>query len=565
MIGFTRLRFGDFIWRVRNDAASWLFDSRGLRLSSWLESGQASVVKHGPHRTVYRVQLDGRTIYVKHHRVADTRAMISQWLQSSKGRREWETAVETSEYRLPTPVPLALGESRRAGLVFENFLVTEGIEQVQPLDQFVQNTFPRLPASRQSRVRRQLALELAELIARLHESGVLHPDLHAGNVLIRLADDDTIALFLIDLEEARASRRASWRRSRENLLAFGVFFQTMARGTDRARFLRRYLECRPQLDRPWRDVASDVQHALRRRANSRWRQLSQRCVENNRRFMYRNIGSAHGHAVTELGEQTLLALLRDPDAPFRCRAAETLKQSASGSVVWLEMNVGGRTMPVVYKRFRCAKWLDPLRATIADSPALRAWRGGYGLLVRRLPTPRPLAVIERIRWPMIRETYLLTEAIPDSMSLREYLRNVVSQLPPEAQRRRMQCIVEQLGRLVRRMHTCNLSHRDLKASNFLVTPAHPEAESPTLHIIDLVGLQSWRKLPAIRWLQNIARVLVSLASYPAIRRTDLLRFLRAYDPRAACDRHQSRELWQQLQAIMVKKRERNRRLKRPIA
>src|SRR5262245_50307960 len=125
---YTTLRFGDTSWQVRSDATDTLFDTSGFRLPPWIESGQASIVKRGPHRTVYRVDLCGHCVYVKHYRVADARTMMSQWAQSSRGRREWDRATRAAQAAIPTIVPLALGEQHRAGFVWENFLVTEGLE-----------------------------------------------------------------------------------------------------------------------------------------------------------------------------------------------------------------------------------------------------------------------------------------------------------------------------------------------------------------------------------------------------------------------------------------------------
>ena len=565
MSALTRLRFGDVCWRVRSDVAQLLFDASGLRLASWLHSGQARVVKQGPHRTVYHVQLDGRSIYIKHFRVADTRAMLSQWAQSSKGRREWDRAERAAARAIPTVVPIALGEQRRAGFVFENYLVTEGIEHVEPLDRFVQQTFPKLSAERQARIRGPLTDGLAELVARLHEAGVLHPDLHSGNVLIRLHDSNAIELFLIDLQEANPAGRAGWRPSRENLLAFGLFFFTMARRLDRARFLRRYLEWRAHLGIDWRVESKRLEIDLRRKAFRFWRKLDYRCTSNNRRFCYRNIESAHGFAVSEIDEQTILALLRDPDAPFRVASAEVLKDSPSSDVVCLPMTIGDTRAPEIYKRFNCPKRLDALRATLHHSPALRAWHAGHGLLIRRIPTPRPLAVIERLHGPFVRESYLITQAIPGATSLKDYLEEIVARLSPVARRHRIRWLLAELGRFLRQMHERNISHRDMKASNFLLAPADPVVETPMIYLIDLAGVQIWRTLPASRRVQNLTRVVTSLQSYSLLSRADFLRLLCAYQPGALRHRERWKSLWRDIHARVEQKIARNNKLNRPVA
>jgi tRNA A-37 threonylcarbamoyl transferase component Bud32 len=563
MMGLTRLRFGDVAWRVRADVADEIFDSSGLRLHDWIASGRATVVKQGPHRIVYRVQLANRSIYIKHHRVPNARVMFSQWAQSSKGNREFDR-IERAAAAVPTIVPLAVGEERKAGFVFESYLITEGLADVESLDHFVQTTFPALPARRRESVRWRLVDQLAELVARLHEARVLNPDMHSGNVLIRVRADDSVELFLVDLQEVRSTRHANWRRSRNDLMAFGLYFYTMARAVDRARFLRRYLQLRTGLGVDWKVEAASLEAELRRCALKFWRKLDYRCVTNNRRFLYRNIGETHGHAVTELGEVTLLALLRNPDAPFRSPAAVVLKESPSSDVARLPMNVEGCKTPVIFKRFNCPKSLDAVRGTLHHSPALRAWHAGHGLLIRRIPTARPLAVIERVGAALVRESYLVTQWIPNSLSLKDHLSELAS-LPANGQRRRqLRALIQALATLVRRMHERNISHRDMKTSNFLVTRGD-NTDAPEVYMIDLAGVQIWRTLPRDRCLQNLSRILVSLQSSGVFTRSDFLRSLFTYQPGVRRRRQEWKETWRYLNRRASEKIERNRVKERPVA
>lgn len=54
---------GNFRWKL---SAGWdevLLDDQGGMLAQWQKLGQAQVVKHGQHRTVYRIDLPGKTVY----------------------------------------------------------------------------------------------------------------------------------------------------------------------------------------------------------------------------------------------------------------------------------------------------------------------------------------------------------------------------------------------------------------------------------------------------------------------------------------------------------------------
>ena len=70
----THATVAGFRWSLLPNLHARLLNEQGLRLPEWLESGQARVVKQGPHRIVYRVELPGLCFYVKHNFIHDQRA-----------------------------------------------------------------------------------------------------------------------------------------------------------------------------------------------------------------------------------------------------------------------------------------------------------------------------------------------------------------------------------------------------------------------------------------------------------------------------------------------------------
>src|SRR5262245_19737112 len=86
---FIVLERGGVRWQIR-PGMEHLFGPDGLRLDEWLAAGQACVVKHGPHRTVYHVVLPKLDFYLKHNRLADCRARLRELVRPSKARSECE-------------------------------------------------------------------------------------------------------------------------------------------------------------------------------------------------------------------------------------------------------------------------------------------------------------------------------------------------------------------------------------------------------------------------------------------------------------------------------------------
>src|SRR5262245_45732862 len=103
-------------WEVQAEFREVFLGPDGLRLEEWLRAGQARVVKHGPHRTVYRVVLPELRFYLKHYRLHDARAWLRELVRPSKARMEYDRALAIAGREVPTVQPLALGE-RASGAV----------------------------------------------------------------------------------------------------------------------------------------------------------------------------------------------------------------------------------------------------------------------------------------------------------------------------------------------------------------------------------------------------------------------------------------------------------------
>src|SRR5207302_4903240 len=127
----------------------------------------------------------------------------------------------------------------------------------------------------------------------------------------------------------------------------------------------------------------------------------------------------------------------------------------------------------------------------------------------------------------------------------------LDQLPSQQRRSLLRRSIDQVARLVRDLHSRNLSHRDLKAANILVvsgewfvgsgqeltTPHSPLSthyssltthRPPSVWLVDLVGVKLHRRLSRRRRVRNLARLHASFYNSSALTRTDKLRFLRLY-------------------------------------
>jgi tRNA A-37 threonylcarbamoyl transferase component Bud32 len=519
----SRLDVGGLRWEVAGEFRDVLFGPDGLRLAEWLERGQARVVKHGPHRTVYHVVLPEVDCHLKHCRVYDRRAWLRECVRPAKARGEYERCLAVAARGVPTVTPLAVGTAPgpRPG---DSFLVTRTLD-AEPLGTFIEQTLPTLEPARRTRLGQRLAVALGRFLGRMHDAGVTHDDLHANNVLLTLGADDEPRLHLIDLHAVRLGAPLGRRARRDNLVVLNRWFVMRVGRSDRLRFWKAYSAAGDlSVREPINHAAADLE-ARTWQSNLRfWAARDRRCVENNRYYRPVASASAAGHAVTDLDRAALDALAADPDEPFRRPGVVFLKDGRSSTVAEFDLPGDRGPRRVIWKRLRVTSPLDPFAALLRPSPALRSWVHGHGLRERCLATPRPLLVLHRRRRGLAREGYLLTEKVPDAEELSRHVAGL--HVLPEAERRRhLRALIEQVARLVRDLHRRGLAHRDLKAANVLVqrTPS-----GPALWLIDLVGVTRHRNLSRARRLQNLTRLHASFHRHPLLTRADKLRFLRTY-------------------------------------
>jgi tRNA A-37 threonylcarbamoyl transferase component Bud32 len=588
----AQLTVGGFRWSLSPDLPAHLLNLEGLRLPEWLRSGQACVVKQGPHRVVYRVELPGLCFYVKHNLIHDQRAWFRQLVRPSKARLEFDRVTAAALRGIPTIAPLAIAEQETRVGSGESILITRSIDDCIPLHFFLAAVLPTFAEPRAARLRQQLATELGKLVARIHDAGILHHDLHAGNLLVRITSDDRVQLFVIDLLAVKMGPPLDWRQSRENLVMINCWFTLRVNRADRLRFWKAYFLAR-RLGTWQRDAYGTKLYAkgldeieeLSWQRNLRfWSRRDKRCLYNGR--YYRKIKTAQfvGHAVTEVDSSDLEDLLKDPDAPFRMATVpasgiRVLKESISSTVIEMDFKVNGQTRRVVYKRFRVTSWKDPVASLLRPTPALRSWVHGQGFRERGLPTARPFVVLHRRSAGMWHEGYLLTEKIAHADDLHDYLQSL--DVAPRNQRLRLlRQLIDRVARTIRALHQRELSHRDLKAANILVRrwnapDAEPSAYSQDIEnllympesavwLIDLVGVECFGSLSRARRVQNLSRLNASFFTTAKITRSDRLRFLLTYLNCGAFGRCDWKSWWKQVERATRKKVERNRRRGKPL-
>ncbi len=563
-----RRKTGDVDWHFQRHCPESWFSPRGILVPSRLASGQAQIVKDGSHRTVYRIDLPERALFVKHYRCTNTLAALRHWWRPCAAQREWRAAVQIARRGVSTIDVIGYGRRERFGLVRDNYLVTRAIEPSCSLDEYVLRVLPRLDPRTAADARRRLIEELARLCATMHSRGILHRDLHTGNILVQLDEGAELAgatraprLYLIDLASARFTGALGWRRSRKNLAMLCTGWLGRLSPAELWRFWQVYLAARPE----WRRVDArrrgrEIVERAAQRAQRVARARDKRSLGDNRDFFRLRTGHARGHAIRAMAADQLATWLADPEQPLRDYWHRPLKLSHGSVVVEGEWRLGRAATRVSLKRYREKHWWKLVLGLFRRGRAVRGWYVGHALLARGIATARPIAAC--IAGPWYKGAgYLVTARIDGARDLHSYGWDLAER-PVHERRRRVNQLARSLGRLVGRLHRWRIAHRDLKGCNFMVVETERDVE---VFLVDLDGIRIRPRLGQTVRAANLARLATSLCIHRWVPRTAVARFFEAYRREDVLASGDHKRLWRRVASQSARIKARRRRFGHVLA
>jgi len=579
-VPIQRATFDGCAWTFVGEAGKWL---ASVPARAWADPRGSGweLVKHNARREVWRAVIGGRPCYLKYHFYGPWREALTRWFRPSSCAAEWAGGLFALRNGISAVRPVAytrgLQRARTPGTGRAGrcaLLVTEAVEPAQPLNEFWLQLQSDENVVRRRCDTRQLIETLAELIARAHQAGFEHLDMHAANILVQTVAPRRYQAVFVDLQSARLGVPLSDRAVVRNLAQLNQWFRRHSTTMDRLRFLRAYLRWRNEFEdrfeysRPlglsFDQLVAALATAAQRHASHLGRQRDRRALRGGRYFTrvrlpggWRGLAMRcckHPQAESRASQltferrwwETQLAALVSrwcsptADPPGEAAAPAALcKESHSAVVGRAVLECGPDRIPVIVKRPRARNWRRRLAQLWPPSRCLRAWRTGYALLNRDVPTARPLAVLER-RWgPFVRDSLLITEAIPGASDLESFLRAEHVRRTAREWWHLKRELIQRLVNHLRRLEERGFVHRDCKAGNILVVP-YPELR---LLWIDLDGIRTSRRVSDHARLRALARLEVSLRDVGGLTRTDRVRFLRAYWARFGAAEDTWRRMW----------------------
>ena len=340
---------------------------------------------------------------------------------------------------------------------------------------------------------REYANKLIILIAKLHEAGLLHNDLHLNNFLVK--KDILYAVDSSAVKKIGTGAPLDKKKSVNNLAV--IFAQLNIQDQDLLMdVVTSYLSFRN-----WKNESSLISF-LRTRIDKRRRWVTKRHLKKIFRKSSKTVCKKTFTSLTlckrEHYTPAMEAFLNDPEGAFDSPETIMLKNGNSTTVVRLRVD----DLDLVVKRYNAKNPLRGFRHAFKKSYADRSWRSIHFLLRNRVATAKPIAMKEMRFGIFRRRSYLICEYI-DGISALDYFKNPGFEDTEK--------LIRKVVTVLKKLELLMVRHGDMKASNIII-----HQKTPYVIDLDSMVIHKFRFLFAHAHQKDVSRFMKNWVEHPRI-------------------------------------------------
>ena len=515
-----------------------------------LNGNNYTLVKENRVRSVISMpgsDINENGIYIKYFKRGGYKEYIKHLFVPTKARTEWEVGNALLSNDINTALPLAISEGKRCLL-----LVTETVTNSEELMEFCHANYKGSLSVGKESEKKILLDKLALLIRDIHEKGFCHYDLHAGNILIKFKKEENAPgydLYLMDLHRVKIFKSISINKRMFNLAQIFNSLSSIMTKADKLDFIRSYGTNVLGNITDEHNLVKQVDEQSSRIRNIHYRSRRKRCLKESSVFSIKRSASMKMFFRKGYDTDSLHELIEKHNSALTNNDSAVIIKRDSKTVLTRHAFKDKTVQNVVVKQYRVGCPGCLIKNIFRGSSGRKAWVAGNGLRVYGLNTPLPLALLEKKRFGVTTDSYVIMEEVKDSLEMDRYmLKNFSNRLetnqckeeshftatplsPPSQgwdlkklsrDPKKME-LISGLAKTLGDMHNHNIFHHDLKTCNIMVKE---NDKSFDFTFLDFDKVSFREEITVRKRVKNLTQI--NLSTPRLFTLTDRLRFLKEY-------------------------------------
>ena len=418
---------------------------------------------------------NGNRVYIKQFK-RKTNLNLKYFLFPARAKIEWQVANTLLDKGIKTFQPVAVAEKRSLGSLRIDLIISREIINSTSFHDFCQTNFNGPLSEAKILEKKNLLNILALFIRDLHDKGVFHSDLTSGNILIQSGNRHSVSgqgysFYLIDLHHAKILRKLSKRKRLFNLAQMFNALISVLTKSDKLAFIENYGKNILDSKKNIQALTDQIDTLSSKIRGVHFRSRLKRCVKNSSVYSKNKFGTFKVFYRKGYDTGSFLHLI--------VKHRKALANNDWGSIIKRDSKTCLTRFPfedneihsVVVKQYKKPFFLCLLKNIFRKPPGRKAWIAGNGLFVYGIPTPKPIALLEKRIAGIVTDSYIIMEAVPDSLEMDRYLlKNFQNQsencLSPGTGKKRK--FIDTFAQTIGVMHEKMVFHHDLKTCNIMV-------------------------------------------------------------------------------------------------
>ena len=411
-------------WTVREGYES-VADKMNLNdFLSDLNGKRYNLVKKNRVRSVITMPVSDVSvngIYIKYFKRDGFRDYVKYLFVPTRAMTEWKVGNALLSRNINTALPLAISEGKK-----RLYLITEAVTNSEDVMDYCQTTYEGCLTAEEESEKKRLLNKLAGFIREIHDKGVCHYDLHAGNILIKFRNSQSHSihdsdLYLMDLHSVRILKNMSFRKRLHNLAQIFNSLSSILTKTDKLDFLRSYGVNVLSSTADESELIRQIESQSSKIRDIHYRSRLKRCLKESSSFSKKKIAGMKiffrkgydTNRIAGLIDKHHNALISgDKTVVMKCDSKTALTRFPLESV---------KIQNVVVKQYKASSGMCLIKNIFRNSAGKKAWIAGNGLLVYGFDTPMPLALMEKKVLGITTDSYLIMEDVKDCLEIDRYI------------------------------------------------------------------------------------------------------------------------------------------------